>query len=141
MDVDTVDSLRYILRMNVEPVIATKTDIDNSITRYYGSADDTVENMLQEITEGEVDFGLASNKAAQTKLDDIAETDADAPIIKLVGLVIMEAYRNRASDIHIEPLEKRLRVRYRIDGVLQEVETRRSDCRPRSSVASRSCPT
>ena len=122
MDVDTVDSLRYILRMNVEPVIATRTDIENSITRYYGSADDTVENMLQEITEGEVDFGLPTNKAAQTKLDDIAETDADAPIIKLVGLVIMEAYRNRASDIHIEPLEKRLRVRYRIDGMLQEVD-------------------
>jgi general secretion pathway protein E/type IV pilus assembly protein PilB len=122
LDVDTVDSLRYILRMNVEPVIATKTDIEQAITRYYGSADDTVENMLQEITEGEVDFGLPSNKAAQQKLDDIAETDADAPIIKLVGLVIMEAYRNRASDIHIEPLEKRLRVRYRIDGVLQEVD-------------------
>ncbi len=122
MDVDTVDSLRYILRMNVEPVIATKTDIENAITRYYGSADDTVENMLQEITEGEVDFGLPSNKAAQQKLEDINESDADAPIIKLVGLVIMEAYRNRASDIHIEPLEKRLRVRYRIDGVLQEVD-------------------
>jgi type IV pilus assembly protein PilB len=122
LDVDTVDSLRYILRMNVEPVIATKSDIDNAITRYYGGADDTVENMLQEITEGEVDFGLPGNEAAKTKLDDIAETDADAPIIKLVGLVIMEAYRNRASDIHIEPLEKRLRVRYRIDGVLQEVD-------------------
>src|SRR5271169_1658212 len=77
MDVDTVDSLRYILRMNVEPVIATKTDIENAITRYYGSADDTVENMLQEITEGEVDFGLPSNKAAQTKLEDVAESDAD----------------------------------------------------------------
>ena len=122
LDVDTVDSLRYILRMNVEAVVAAKNDIDNAITRYYGSADDTVENMLQEITEGEVDFGLPTNKAAQTKLEDIAETDADAPIIKLVGLVIMEAYRNRASDIHIEPLEKRLRVRYRIDGVLQEVD-------------------
>ena len=122
MDVDTVDSLRYILRMNVEAVVAAKNDIENSITRYYGSADDTVENMLQEITEGEVDFGLPTNKAAQTKLEDVAETDADAPIIKLVGLVIMEAYRNRASDIHIEPLEKRLRVRYRIDGVLQEVD-------------------
>ena len=122
LDVDTVDSLRYILRMNVEAVVAAKTDIENSITRYYGSADDTVENMLQEITEGEVDFGLPTNKAAQSKLEDVAETDADAPIIKLVGLVIMEAYRNRASDIHIEPLEKRLRVRYRIDGVLQEVD-------------------
>ena len=122
LDVDTVDSLRYILRMNVEAVVAAKNDIENAITRYYGSADDTVENMLQEITEGEVDFGLPTNKAAQTKLEDVNETDADAPIIKLVGLVIMEAYRNRASDIHIEPLEKRLRVRYRIDGVLQEVD-------------------
>ena len=122
LDVDTVDSLRYILRMNVEPVVAAKNDIENSITRYYGSADDTVENMLQEITEGEVDFGLPANNAAQIKLDEAAETDADAPIIKLVGLIIMEAYRNRASDIHIEPLEKRLRVRYRIDGVLQEVD-------------------
>src|SRR5437016_2765014 len=123
LDVDTVDSLRYILRMNVEAVVAAKNDIENSITRYYGSADDTVENMLQEITEGEVDFGLPTNKAAQTKLEEVAETDADAPIIKLVGLVIMEAYRNRASDIHIEPLEKKLRVRYRIDGVLQEMDS------------------
>ena len=122
LDVDTVDSLRYILRMNVEPVVAAKNDIENSITRYYGSADDTVENMLQEITEGEVDFGIPANNAAQLKLEEAGETDADAPIIKLVGLIIMEAYRNRASDIHIEPLEKRLRVRYRIDGVLQEVD-------------------
>jgi general secretion pathway protein E/type IV pilus assembly protein PilB len=122
MDVDTVDSLRYILKMNVEPVVAAKTDIENSITRYYGSADDTVENMLQEITEGEVDLGLPENKATQIKIEELSETETDAPIIKLVGLIIMEAYRNRASDIHIEPLEKRLRVRYRIDGVLHEVD-------------------
>jgi type IV pilus assembly protein PilB len=122
LDVDTVDSLRYILKMNVEPVVAAKTDIENSITRYYGGADDRVENMLQEITEGEVDLGLPANQAAQVKIEDIPETEADAPIIKLVGLIIMEAYRNRASDIHIEPLEKRLRVRYRIDGVLHEVD-------------------
>jgi general secretion pathway protein E/type IV pilus assembly protein PilB len=122
LDVDTVDSLRYILRMNVEPVVAAKNDIEASITRYYGSADDTVENMLQEITEGEIDLGLGGDKATETKIDEGVETDADAPIIKLVGLVIMEAFRNRASDIHIEPLEKRLRVRYRIDGVLHEVD-------------------
>jgi len=122
LDVDTVDSLRYILKMNVEPVVAAKTDIENSITRYYGSADDTVENMLQEITEGEVDLGLPANQATQIKIEEVAETETDAPIIKLVGLIIMEAYRNRASDIHIEPLERRLRVRYRIDGVLHEVD-------------------
>jgi general secretion pathway protein E/type IV pilus assembly protein PilB len=121
LDVDTVDSLRYLLHMNVEPVVAAKNDIEDSITRYYGSADDTVENMLQEITEGEIDLGLTGDKATETKIGE-TETDADAPIIKLVGLVIMEAYRNRASDIHIEPLEKQLRVRYRIDGVLHEVD-------------------
>ncbi len=121
LDVDTVDSLRYILKMNVEPVVASKADIEASLTRYYGSGDDTVENMLQEITEGEVDLG-STGKVTETKLDDLTETESDAPIIKLVGLLIMEAYRNRASDIHIEPLEKRLRVRYRIDGVLHEVD-------------------
>jgi general secretion pathway protein E/type IV pilus assembly protein PilB len=122
LDVDTVDSLRYLLHMNVEPVVAAKNDIEDSITRYYGSADDTVENMLQEITEGEIDLGLTGDKATETRIDEAVETDADAPIIKLVGLIIMEAFRNRASDIHIEPLEKRLRVRYRIDGVLHEVD-------------------
>jgi general secretion pathway protein E/type IV pilus assembly protein PilB len=91
LDVDTVDSLRYILRMNVEPVVAAKNDIENSITRYYGGADDTVENMLQEITEGEIDLGLASDRATDTKIEEGVETDTDAPIIKLVGLVIMEA--------------------------------------------------
>jgi type IV pilus assembly protein PilB len=122
LDVDTVDSLRYILKINVEPVVAAKIDIENAITRYYGSADDTVENMLQEITEGEVDLGQTADQVMQARIDDVAETETDAPIIKLVGLIIMEAYRNRASDIHIEPLEKRLRVRYRIDGVLHEVD-------------------
>ena len=121
MDVDTIDSLRYILKVNVEPVVASKPDIEASLARYYGSADDTVENMLQEITEGEIDLGISA-KAAEFKIDEGTETEADAPIIKLVGLIINEAYRSRASDIHIEPLEKRLRVRYRIDGVLHEVE-------------------
>src|ERR1017187_2430339 len=69
LDVDTVDSLRDSLRMNVEPVVAAKNDIEASITRYYGNADDTVENMLQEITEGEIDLGLKGDKATETKID------------------------------------------------------------------------
>lgn len=123
LDVDTVDSLRYILRLNVEPVVATRAEIEASLARYYGTAEDTVENMLQEITEGEIDLGATGKPAVESKIEDTTETESDAPIIKLVGLIIMEAYRNRASDIHIEPLEKRLRVRYRIDGVLQEVDS------------------
>jgi general secretion pathway protein E/type IV pilus assembly protein PilB len=122
-DVDTVDSLRYILKTNVEPVVATKPDIEASLARYYGTSEDTVENMLQEITEGDIDLGSSFKPAVDSKIEEASETETDAPIIKLVGLIIMEAYRNRASDIHIEPLEKKLRVRYRIDGVMQEVDS------------------
>jgi type IV pilus assembly protein PilB len=118
LDVDTVDSLQYLLKMNVEAVVATKTEIENSLTRYYGSATDAVESMLQEITEGEIEV-----KEKGVEIFDETATEADAPIIKLVSLIILEAYRSRASDIHIEPLERKLRVRYRIDGVLHEVES------------------
>ena len=123
MDVDTVDSLRYILKINVEPVVATLPEIEAALARYYGTTDDTVENMLQDITEGEIDLGAQAKPATETKIESGSETEADAPIIKLVQLIIMQAYRDRASDIHIEPLEKRLRVRYRIDGVLHEVDS------------------
>jgi hypothetical protein len=67
LDVDTVDSLRYILKMNVEPVVATKPDIEASLARYYGTAEDTVENMLQEITEGEIDLG-ATGKIRRSRI-------------------------------------------------------------------------
>ncbi len=119
MDVETIDSLRYILKVNVETVVASKADIAAALNRYYGTADDAVESMLQEITEGEIDLEVVKT---DQHLEEPTESDVDAPIIKLVGLLIMEAYRNRASDIHIEPLEKRLRVRYRIDGMLHEVD-------------------
>jgi type IV pilus assembly protein PilB len=121
LDVDTVDSLRYILKINVEPIVASKADIEASLARYYGKESDTMENMLQDITEGDATLA-AMPKVAEMKVPEAAD-DTEAPIIKLVGLIINEAYRNRASDIHIEPLEKRLRVRYRIDGVLHEVES------------------
>jgi len=120
LDMDTVDTLRYMLKMNVEPVVASPDDIKMSLTRYYGSEGDSVENMLQEITEGEVELKTPGQFLGSA--EDVTATEADAPIIKLVGLMIMEAFRNRSSDIHIEPLERRLRVRYRVDGVLHEVD-------------------
>jgi len=76
--------------------------------------------MIQDITEGEVEIG---GPAAGVMADDGATVDADAPIIKLVNTIIVEAFRSRASDIHLEPLGKVFRVRYRIDGVLHEVKS------------------
>jgi len=80
--------------------------------------EESVESFLEDITEGSLDISeVASTDVSQDNTDD-----DDAPIIRLVSLIILEAFRTRASDIHMEPLEKRFRVRYRIDGVLIEVE-------------------
>jgi general secretion pathway protein E/type IV pilus assembly protein PilB len=76
--------------------------------------------MIQDITEGEVEISAVS-KGGQD--DDGTTVDADAPIIKLVNGLIVEAFKMRASDIHLEPMSKAFRVRYRVDGVLHEVKS------------------
>src|SRR5438132_2337518 len=70
LDVDTVDSLRYILKVNVEPVVASKADIEASLSRYYGSGDDTLENMLQDITEGEINIGGPGKGVGEMKVTE-----------------------------------------------------------------------
>ncbi len=103
-DFDTIETLQKKLGTTIEPIAVPKPQIDDAIRRYYGALDDAA--------------GITASGAAGE-----GETvgEGDAPIIKLVNDMIMEAYRLRASDIHLEPLEKRFRLRYRIDGVLQEM--------------------
>jgi len=119
-DMGTLDSLRYVLKMDVEAVISPKEQIQKMIDQYYGSVLQSVDSFLSELDSGEA--SIESQLAA-----DLGESEQgggdDAPIIKLVSLIIIEAFNTRASDIHLEPLEKRYRVRYRIDGVLKEVES------------------
>jgi len=119
-DLDVVDTLQRLLNADVELRVATDEDIDNSLNKYYGKSDDSVSQLIQDITEGEVEVGLPTKDAAA---DDGATVEADAPIIKLVNTLIVEAFKARASDIHLEPLSKSFRVRYRIDGVLHEMKS------------------
>jgi general secretion pathway protein E/type IV pilus assembly protein PilB len=118
-DLDVVDTLQRLLNADVELRVATDEDIENAIVKYYGGGDDSVSQLIQDITEGEVEVGLPTKSAA----DDGATVDADAPIIKLVNTLIVEAFKARASDIHLEPLSKSFRVRYRIDGVMHEMKS------------------
>ncbi len=117
-DLETLDALQHLLNRNVTVLVASPDDIESALSRYYGRADDSVSKMIQDITEGEVEIG----RIGALEESDGAEVDADAPIIKLVNGLIIEAYRLRASDIHLEPLEKRFRVRYRIDGMCHEMK-------------------
>jgi type IV pilus assembly protein PilB len=121
-DLETIDSLQHVLNRNVSVLVASPDDIENALNRYYGRAEDSVSKMIQDITEGEVEIGTIG-KFNEAGGDDGAVVDADAPIIKLVNSIIIEAYKLRASDIHLEPLEKRFRVRYRIDGVCHEMKS------------------
>ncbi len=119
-DLDTLDSLRHLLNMEVEPRVASPEDIEEAIGKYYGGArEDSVSKMIQDITEGEIQISTLADVGA---VDDGSVVDADAPIIKLVNTVIVDAFKSRASDIHLEPLAKKFRVRYRIDGVLHEMK-------------------
>ncbi len=119
LDVETLDSLRYVLRCGVEGAVATPEEIDVALSRYYAASTLSAASVLEDMTEGSVAGG--AGHLALAGEDEV--TDADAPIIKLCSLIILEAFRNRASDIHLEPQEKKFRVRYRIDGVLHEVES------------------
>ncbi len=116
MAYEVLDKLRFILDRDVNVVLASKEAIQAAINRHYGQSEtESVDSMLAEFTETAIDF-------TETDYGDgiEAEEDQDAPIIKLANLIISEAVSMRASDIHIEPFEDRIRIRYRIDGVLVE---------------------
>lgn len=118
MDFETLDKLRFILNRKVEIALAPRESIVDAINRHYGLTEgESADSMLQEFTDTAIDFTETEETAATS---DEAVDETSAPIVRLVHLIITEAVQLRASDIHIEPFENRVRVRYRIDGVLQE---------------------
>ena len=120
-DIDTIDNLQHVLGADIKVCVATEEAIDEAINRYYEAQDEGVSKMIQDITEGNIGELTLSDIG---QLDsDAGEIDADAPIIKLVNQIISDAYKMGASDIHLEPLEKEFRIRYRIDGVCQKQPT------------------
>jgi general secretion pathway protein E/type IV pilus assembly protein PilB len=122
LNLHSIDSLRMLLKMHIEPVIADADDIQKSIERHYGAEEEAVAKMLEEISSGDIQFIDDSGKAMTAEEQEQKAEAEEAPVIKLVSLLIMEAFRNRASDIHLEPLGRKFRIRYRIDGYCHEVE-------------------
>ena len=105
MDFEAFDSIGFLLKRPVEFVCAVPSQIHDKLDRLYPQG-------LEEL-----------GKAAVTEVEEDYTGDDDAPIIRLVSNLLIEAQNQRASDIHIEPMEKRLRIRYRIDGNLQEMQS------------------
>ena len=116
LDFETLDALRYLLKTDLEPVVVPIAKLDDAIVRFFGKTDESLASLMANIDGGQLELKKAGTEGG----DETAE--GDAPIIRLVYGLILEAHRLRASDIHIEPLEKRLRLRYRIDGNMQEMK-------------------
>ncbi|MFO0846978.1 MAG: ATPase, T2SS/T4P/T4SS family [Gemmataceae bacterium] len=113
---EALQKLQFILNKDVQPVLAVQEQIQDAINRNYGQTEtESVDSMLVEFTDTAIEFTQVESATSLATADD-----SDAPVVKLVNLIIAEAINQRASDIHIEPFMDRVRVRYRIDGILVE---------------------
>ncbi len=119
-DFDTIEKLRFILNREIRIALAPRELILEAINRYYGQVEgESADSMLQEFTDTAIDFTETDTMtAAYSDEEDVDENSA--PIVRLVQMMIIEAVQLRASDIHVEPFEDRVRIRYRIDGQLIE---------------------
>ncbi len=115
LNFDTLDAIQAVLQREVEFLCTTPDSMKAALMKYYGTAEDAVATM--ENLAGGIQIG-----GQEVDVEGAQGEVGDAPIIKLVTMMLVEAYNSRTSDIHVEPLEKRLRVRFRIDGVLHEMQ-------------------
>jgi type IV pilus assembly protein PilB len=110
-----IDDLKFLTGYNIEVVVASEVAIEEAITRYYEHVD--YDEVMEGFDETEIDF---SDDAEDVNIVDLEKASAEAPVVRLINLVLINAIKKGASDVHLEPYEKKLRVRYRIDGVLYE---------------------
>ncbi|HZH78224.1 MAG TPA: type IV-A pilus assembly ATPase PilB [Archangium sp.] len=112
-----VDDLKFLTGYNIEPVVASEISIREAIERYYAEKGPSLDDIVGEVAADDIEVA----KEEDENIEEMAKAADDAPVVKLVNLILMDAIKKRASDIHVEPYEKDFRVRFRIDGALYEV--------------------
>ena len=118
LDIQPLDDVSALLKAPVEPVLCMEREIIGALNRLYDSDPQTAASVIAQFDVPDLDRLAASLEDGP---QDILDQDSEAPIIQLVNLILSQAVQDRASDIHVEPFERSLKVRYRIDGVLHEV--------------------
>ena len=114
-----VDDLKFLTGYNIEAVVSSEPAIREAIEKYYAEKGPSLEDIVGGMGEDDVELADDINDAGN--VEEMARAADDAPVVKLVNLILRDAITKRASDIHVEPYEKDFRVRFRIDGVLYEV--------------------
>src|SRR5262252_3389313 len=132
-NVFAVDDIKFMTGLSVEPVVVSETALNAAVRKYYGTSREmelakVMEDLVAETTSlpdfGEdVDQLEVENLEEEIDLENLEKMSEDAPVVKLVNVILVDALRRGASDIHIEPYEKEFRVRFRMDGVLYNIMT------------------
>lgn len=122
LDVILIDNLRKMTNCEINPVIATRTEILKAIDDFYGKRDILKAAVKESYkTTDEFEPSITETEAEELSIDRLIARAEEAPVVKLVDLIIKQAIDERASDIHIEPFKEKISLRYRIDGVLHEI--------------------
>ncbi len=123
-NVFAMDDIKFMTGFNVEPVVASESAIAEAIHKFYGEAASVQEldKVMKDLAGGDAgDVELSATDEAEMDLASLEKAADEAPIIKLVNLILTDSLKRGASDIHVEPYEKEYRVRFRVDGILQNV--------------------
>ena len=111
-----IDELKFLTGLNIEVVVASEVAIEEALETYY-SAQVSYDDVMEEFEDSDISFG---DNEEDINVVDLERQSGEAPVIRLVNYILLNAIKKGASDIHVEPYEKSFRVRYRIDGVLYE---------------------
>ncbi|MBU4457177.1 MAG: GspE/PulE family protein, partial [Candidatus Omnitrophica bacterium] len=121
LNVFAVDDLKMLTKLNIEPILSTESSILEAIDKFYGTEKRRLSDIVKEQETSDIEVVDAAKE--EFDISEAALEGETAPIVKIVSLILLESLKRRASDIHVEPEEDSLRVRYRVDGSLHEVLT------------------
>ena len=114
-----IDDIKFLTGYNIEVVVASEQAIKEALEKYYAEKGPSYDEVMEGFDENEI--SVERDDDGSLDINDLEKSAADAPVVKLVNLILLDAIKKGASDIHVEPYEKDFRVRYRVDGVLYEV--------------------
>ena len=113
------DDLRFITGLNVQPYLSNESSIIKAIDKYYGTSKE-LDTIIDSLNEYETTLDIISDEEIEESIKNLEEESSEEPIIKLANTILLKSIKSQASDIHLEPYENDLRVRYRVDGKLME---------------------
>lgn len=131
-NVFAIDDIKFMTGLSIEPVVVSETTLNSAISKYYGTSRElelarVMEDLVAESTSPQSEYGAEFDNLEVEETDDEIDLENlermadDAPVVKLVNVILVDALRRGASDIHIEPYEKEFRVRFRMDGILYNI--------------------